>query len=220
MKYRIIITMICLGCLGIETTVQAQTVLSLEKCREMAVENNKQAAAARLQQQKSAFDLRAVRANFYPKISGYGYYLYSNNSLNYDFKGAYLPTYTPGTDGTLVPNIVVGQGGQPVIGVDGRPLFNQYAAIPPMSLELKINGIYTVGVRLEQPIYMGGKVRSSYKMARLGVELADLNVEQNRADVVLKSDEAYWQYVKVCEQLRSAESYRTLVEALEKIMDK
>ncbi len=215
MKYKMAAAVLSVW-VGAVATARAQTVLTLEKCREMAVENNKQAAAARLQQQKTAFDLRSVRANFLPKISGYGYYLYSSNNLGYDFKGAYLPTYTPGTDGSLVPNILTDQFGQPVIGADGRPIFSQYAAIPPMSLEMKINGLYTVGVRLEQPVYMGGKVRSSYKMARLGVELADLNVQQTRAEVVLKSDEAYWQYVKVCEQLKSAESYRTLVEALEK----
>ena len=39
----------------------------------------------------------------------------------------YLPTAVPDlATGQLVPNIMVGPNGQPIIGADGNPVFNSY----------------------------------------------------------------------------------------------
>ena len=36
-----------------------------------------------------------------------------------------------------------------------------------MDLSLKPNGTYIAGLRVEMPIYMGGKISSAYNMSRL-----------------------------------------------------
>ena len=197
-------------------TTTAQTRLTLEECRTMALENNHDMKAAQISAEKAGYDLRAMRANFLPKISGYGYYLYTDDVFSYQFAGTYLPIYTMGSEG-LVPDLALNPStGQPVIGADGNPVFNQYAAIPPMRFKLKTSGTYSAGLKLEQPIYLGGKIRSAYKMARIGTELASLNKEQSRAATILQVDEAYWQYVKTLELVKSASSYLETVQALEK----
>ena len=53
--------------------VQAQVSLDLKKCREMALENSKKIAIAAQQVEKSAYDVKSYRANFFPKFSAHVY---------------------------------------------------------------------------------------------------------------------------------------------------
>lgn len=74
--------------------------------------------------------------------------------------------------------------GKPVLGADGYPCSNNMHLCQDIDLALGIENAYTVGVMLEQPLYMGGKVRSAFRMASIGKEIADLNVKYNQAEVL------------------------------------
>ena len=195
-----------------------EIVLNLQKCREMAVENSKKMQVAAEQQKKAGYDWKSYRANFLPKISGSGLYAYMHKKMNYKIDGGYLPVYQSSDVGQAIPlkSIQLGPDGKPVMGADGLPLFKQYAFLPDIELALGLRNVYSVGVMLEQPVYMGGKVRSAFKMASIGKEMAELNVHSSRAQVLTESDEAYWQYVRVKEQLKSAEKYLEVVSELVK----
>lgn len=195
-----------------------EIVLNLQKCREMAVENSKKMQVAAEQQKKAGYDWKSYRANFLPKISGSGLYAYMHKKMNYKIDGGYLPVYQSSDVGQAIPlnSIQLGLDGKPVMGADGLPLFKQYAFLPDIELALGLRNVYSVGVMLEQPVYMGGKVRAAFKMASIGKEMAELNVHSSRAQVLTESDEAYWQYVRVKEQLKSAEKYLEVVSELVK----
>lgn len=195
-----------------------EIVLNLQKCREMAVENSKKMQVAAEQQKKAGYDWKSYRANFLPKISGSGLYAYMHKKMNYKIAGGYLPVYQSSDVGQAIPlnSMQLGPDGKPVMGADGLPLFKQYAFLPDIELALGLRNVYSVGVMLEQPVYMGGKVRSAFKMASIGKEMAELNVHSSRAQVLTESDEAYWQYVRVKEQLKSAEKYLEVVSELVK----
>lgn len=185
---------------------QAQQVMTLEQCREMALENNKQMAIAARTGEKARTDINAYRANFFPKLSLTGNYLFSNSSSNLHIPGGYLPTFVPGPDGTLVPNVLSTTGGE--------TLFKEYAYMPDTDFNIKLNNSYTAGIRAEQPIYMGGKITAAYKMAKIGKELADLSGNLTRSEVLVITDEAYWTYVKVIELHKVAEKYKAVVNEL------
>ena len=51
-------------------------------------------------------------------------------------------------------------------------------------------------------------------MASIGKEIADLNVKYNQAEVLAEADAAYWQYLKVCEQVKAAGKYLEVVKEL------
>lgn len=195
-----------------------EIVLNLQKCREMAVENSKKMQVAAEQQKKAGYDWKSYRANFLPKISGSGLYAYMHKKMNYKIDGGYLPVYQSSDVGQAIPlnSMQLGPDGKLVMGADGLPLFKQYAFLPDIELALGLRNVYSVGVMLEQPVYMGGKVRSAFKMASIGKEMAELNVHSSRAQVLTESDEAYWQYVRVKEQLKSAEKYLEVVSELVK----
>ena len=184
-------TLLILTVLFFSGVCPAQIVeLDLQKCRKMAVENSKKLQSAEQQGQKAGFDKKAYRANFLPKLSATGLYAYVHKKMKFDIDGGYLPVY------------------------DGIPLFKQYAFMPDIDLALGIENAYTVGVMLEQPLYMGGKVRSAFRMASIGKEIADLNVKYNQAEVLAEADAAYWQYLKVCEQVKAAGKYLEVVKEL------
>jgi len=202
-----ITSILALFCLVAALPTSAQQVLTLEQCREMALENNKQMAILAENKEMAAYDALMYRANFLPKISAVGNYLYTTASMKKTIPGGYLPTYIPDeATGELIPNILSNN--------NGTPIFKEYAYFPDMDLDLKLSGTYTAGLSVEQPIYMGGKVNSAYRMAKIGEEIAGLDEVKTRAEVILQSDEAYWTYVQTLELAKTAHAYKALVDHL------
>jgi outer membrane protein TolC len=192
----------------------AQQTMTLEKCRELALENNKAAAIAARNKDKAEYTQKAYWANYFPKISASGNYLYTNTAINKTLPGNYLPTFVPDpATGELTPNILT-------VNPDGSSVFKEYAYFPDMDLSLKLSGTWMAGVSAEQPVYTGGKITSAYKMSRIGNEIAELNKELTRAEIIVKADEAYWTYVQTTELLKLALSYQKVVaELLRNVQD-
>lgn len=209
MKTLLLLILFCPGILF------AQVELNLKICREMALQSSKEMEIADRQQQKARFETKAYRADYLPKLSVVGLGFYNQKKYNYKIKGGYLPTYKPGENGTLEPNVVIDPETQkPLIGPDGNPVFNTYAFLPDIRLQLNMRGVYTAGVQLEQPIYMGGKVRAAHEMAKMGEDMAGENLRMNRSEILLSADEAYWQLLRVREQVVAAEKYKAVVKEL------
>lgn len=208
--------LILIGFCLLGSMVKAQVVeLDLEKCRKMALESSQKIQVAEQQGMKAGYDKKSYRANFLPKLSATGLYAYVRKKMNYDIKGGYLPVYDQTDIGKEMPlNSLYMPAGKPVLGEDGLPVFKQYAFMPDINLALGIQNAYTLGLTLEQPVYMGGKVRSAYRMASIGKEMAELNVIYSRSEVIAETDQAYWQYVRVKEQVKAAAKYFEVVNAL------
>lgn len=185
----------------------AQETLTLQQCRERAIENNRQMAIARVTARKTESDVRTYKANFLPKISAQGGYLVAPDKMSADIEGGYLPTFVPGADGTLQPNIA---------GTDaaGNPIFKEYAYFPGLDMTFDLNNTFSAGVRLEQPIYMGGKISAAYRMAKVGREIAEQNTTLTRAQVVAEADKAYWNCVCANEMLIAANKMKEVIDEL------
>lgn len=191
----------------------AQQVMTLDQCRQMALENNKQIAISAKTREKAGMDVKAYRANYFPKLSLTGNYLFSNTESKLTLPGGYLPTFVPGPDGSLVPNLLAGTQG-------GEQVFKQYAYMPDTEFRLKLNNTYTAGIKAEQPLFMGGKITAAYRMAKIGRELAELKGNLTRSEVLVLTDEAYWMYVKASELHKVAKQYQEVVgELLRNVQD-
>lgn len=201
---------IFIGILLVAGVSEAQVVeLNLQKCRQMALDYSRKLQMAGQQEQKAGYEKKTYRANFLPKISGTGLYTYVQKKLEYKIDGGYLPVYQVNDQG--IPDLVKSIK---FLDAEGKPVFNQYAFLPDIDLALGIQHAYTIGVMLEQPLYMGGKVRSAFQMASIGQELAGLNVRYSRLEVITEADEAYWQYLRVQEQAKAAGKYLEVVTEL------
>jgi len=77
---KICITLIALAGL-LPYGVKAQQVLTLEECRQMAIESNKDLGQARTKVEMAGYDRKIARANYFPEISATGAYMYNNRNL-------------------------------------------------------------------------------------------------------------------------------------------
>lgn len=196
-------------------SVSAQT-LSLDSCISMALKANRQMEKARLQTRQSAYTVAAMRSNFLPNFKVSARDIYSSVDGSFNITGGYLPTFVPGSDGTLQPNVMIDPStGQPVMQPDGTPVFQQYAYFPTQNLKYKLGNIIQAGLTVEQPIYMGGKISAGYAMSKLAREMAVQNERLTEAQVIVNTEEAYALLIRATEMRAVALQYDSLLLTLQ-----
>ncbi len=81
-----------------------------------------------------------------------------------------------------------------------------------MSLEMR--GVYLAGINVTQPIYAGGKIVASNKLARINEEIVGEQRRMTRTDIVASADNAYWSYIAVREKVKMMEAYLTQLDSV------
>ena len=61
--------------------LNAQTLLTLEDCHDMAVQNSKELDQAKIDMEKAGYDKKIALANYFPNISATGAYMYNNRDI-------------------------------------------------------------------------------------------------------------------------------------------
>ncbi len=113
----------------------AQQQLTLEQCREMAIDNNFNLKSSNEKIAASGEILAAYKTNRLPNLSASGNYIYTTASFSETISGGYLPTFTPDlTTGEMIPNIVG-------TAADGSYIFGEYAYMPDMNFDIDFNSI-------------------------------------------------------------------------------
>ncbi|MBI9063948.1 MAG: TolC family protein [Marinilabiliaceae bacterium] len=192
------------------TGLQSQEVMSLKRCREMALAKSENLKMADKTLEKANAEKKAMRTLYLPSVSGSATGVYLKDNFEMEM---YLPTVTPDlTTGELTPNIMINPGtGQPVIGADGNPVFNMYAWLP---IDLSLKGAYMAGVSVEQPLFTGGKILAANKMAGIGIEMAHENRDLQQMNTLAEADQTYWLYVSVTEKVKLAKKSVELLNSL------
>lgn len=72
------------------------------------------------------------------------------------------------------------------------------------------------GVTAVQPIFMGGQIVNGNKLAKVGVEVSELQKQVTRNDIELTTEKYYWQVVTLQEKLNTVESVEAMLAKLEK----
>ena len=196
MKKTMILPLCCL-LWHLATPAWAQETLSLKECREMALKYNKEMAASVKQTESARYTAKSYKGNFFPNFTVSGTGLYSNADGSYGIAGGNLPVFLPDGTGQFNP-------GQPA----------GFAYFPGINLDYKIGWVYMGGVQMEQPLYMGGKIRAAYKMSLLGKEMAQMNENLTATEVIQKTDQAYALVVKAKEMKTVADAYHAVLTEL------
>ena len=157
----------------------------------MAKENNKSLRASEYKQEAFQYGRKSSKALFFPTVSLTGSVMYSNTTGSYSS----------------------GSGMLPVLGPDGKPS-GQVAYFPGLNLDYELGWIFNGGVKLERPIYMGGKIQAGYKMSKLGHELAIQNRRLTESEVIVETSKAYANVVKAKEMVAVAKAYGALLDEL------
>ncbi len=179
----------------------AQEALSLTECRELALKNNKEMAAALKQSESARYTAKSYRGNFFPNITASGTGLYTNIDGKYALPGGNLPTFQ-------------------MDAATGQPLpTGGFAYFPGIDLNLHVDWAFMAGIHVEQPIYMGGKISAAYRMAKLGRQMAQMNETLTATEVILKTDQAYVQVIQAKEMKVVADKYHAVLSELKKNVD-
>ena len=181
-------------------SAQGQEVLTLKQCREMALQNNKEMAAAVKQTQSARYMQKSFKANFLPNITAQGTGMFSNMDGTFSLPGGNLPVFVPNNMKIPIPN-------------------GSFAYFPGIDLNYEMKSAYMAGIQIDQPIFMGGKIIAGYKMSKLGKEMALLNETLTANEVILKTENAYALLVKATEMKKVADSYHQLLTELMKMVE-
>ena len=87
------------------------------------------------------------------------------------------------------------------------------------ALHPDMHNVWAAAVSVEQPLFVGGKILYSNKMASLAEELARSRYDQQESEVILDVDQAYWQIVSIAGKCRLAEAYADLLHTLQHDVD-
>lgn len=212
---------------------QAQRVLTLEECKQMALQNDKELTISGEKLEAAKQLKKAAATQYLPNISATGMYLYNSENISLLQHDMLLPVGSATADGKFtvradqMANTFVDAGGGTMVPLDanGHPFdprvnpekiqFKDYAYIPKEALDMDIQNVFSVGVNLVQPIFMGGKIRELNRIAEASVKLANAQVESSRLDVLSNVEQSYWQVVSVVNKLKLAQSYATLLNQME-----
>lgn len=75
-------------------------------------------------------------------------------------------------------------------------------------------------VTLTQPIFMGGKIIAYNKITKFAEQLAESQHATELQDVILNTDQAYWQVISLVNKKKLAESFLELVKKLDSDVSK
>lgn len=212
----------------------AQRTLSLDSCRAMALRNNKQLNAARLQTSVTENARKAARTNFLPKVDGMGAYEFTSKEVSLLSEDQRNQINTLGTTAAtglsahaqssitalvqqgLLSQQAAQQIGQ-LLGMVGTPLAEAGDALGRQitdAFRTNTRNLFAGSVMLRQPLYLGGAITAENRIADQANLLAQNNVDFKTQNTLYNIDQAYWQVVSLKEKQRLAYSYRDLVKKL------
>ena len=248
-------------------TAQPQR-LTLDDCREMALEADKDLQQARTRIDMAGYDRKIALANYFPTVSATGAYLYNNRDIALvdayqssmlQSAGSIMQGVIEGAAASATEQIsgamsqaMTGTMTQLMTAIQTNPALAQEYLSSPMwqtvlgmlqkmdpsslgqlqlpdiaepvnaigadidkALHPDLHNIWMGGVTVQQPVFVGGKILYSNKMAALGEDLARSKYDMEEAQVVLDVEQAYWQIISIAGKKRLSESYAELLHTLE-----
>lgn len=81
-----------------------------------------------------------------------------------------------------------------------------------MGMTLRMRGVYMAGISLTQPIFAGGKIVASNRLAGIGLAVANEQLRQTRIRIAANAETSYWSYVAVLSKLEMMNSYRAQID--------
>ena len=167
-------------------TAAAQGTYTLEQLKQLAVENNYNLRSARNAIEQSKEVKSEALTKYFPQVSALGFG-FQNNKPMIDLD-------------VELPDVIAGLIPQDLI---------------PANISLMKKGVYG-SVSAIQPVFMGGQIINGNKLAKVGVEASELQMEVSADEVELITEQYYWKVVSLKEKLQTLTAVHDLLEQLEK----
>ncbi len=221
---------------GLTLGVHAQRVLTLDSCRVLALENNKELRIAQEKINAAHYQKKAAFTNYLPKIDVTGTYMRTQKEISLLSDEQ---KQTIGNIGTTASNQIqqafqqiaatnpgLAASLQPIAGLLGQVAPSFEGALNAMgqsvvdAFRTDTRNMYAGAATLTQPLYMGGKIMAYNKITRYAEQLAESQHATETQNLILNTDQAYWQVVSLTNKKKLAESYLSLVQKLDADVDK
>lgn len=177
----------------------SQTTLTLEQSKSLALKNNKAIQNSALEIEAANQVKKNAFTNYFPKVSANVLGFQAINPLiEYKMEGGNLPVY------------------------DGNPAnlgtATQFAYFPGMELSMLQRSAIGI-LNITQPIYAGGKISTGNKLAALNVDVKEKQQQLTENEILLKTEQQYWQLISLQEKQRTLEKYELLLNDVRKQVD-
>ena len=176
-------------------TAQNAEVLTLDSCFALAKANNAQFKTNKIEIEKAQEVKKQVFTKFFPQVNA-GY-------LNYY---AINPIIKFGVDD------IHNQFGEILKAI--IDFINEHGGDIPTEVDLLQKG-HSVSATAIQPVYAGGRVRNGNKLAKLGIEAAELKAEVSERDMLENIESTYYLVVGLKAKVATLESALTLIDSLD-----
>lgn len=174
----------------------ADAPLSLDSCRTLAVDNNKELRSSEMEMRAAYYNRKSAFTNYLPKVSATGIYMHTGKELSLLSDEQKSTLSELGTALQMPALNPVGQGLVDALRTDTRNMAG-------------------AAVMLTQPLYMGGKIRAYNKITRYAEMIASDKHDLKYQELIVAVDETYWNIVELSARKRLAESYLNLVTTLD-----
>lgn len=205
--------------------------LTLEDCRQIALLHNKKIKMAEEDQLMMGSVYKAAKTQHYPRFGINGGYLRTNRKFSLLQNDLFLPIVPSEAiiNGQFDPTVFYSNPdlmrqtfetgelfGQPYPLTDenGDYIFQNYAYIPKDEAEIGFENIYMANIGVTQPIYMGGKIRELNHLAKYGEELFANKKELTKIEVIIETDQKYWQVISLKEKVKLTTIYKQMIDSL------
>lgn len=211
-------------------TEPIDSMLDIETCRQLMLEHDYQIKIAKEQLYIAENSRKSSFTNFFPSLDFTGQYMLTNKKWYLLDENVFLPVVpfwaidenTMDLNPEIMENPLISgimidpeTGGLMTDG-DGNPVFLQYAYAPSDQFQFGSKNLFMLNTGMTQPIYLGGKIRSQYRIAQLTESIQKERMELTEDERILNLENLYWKIVSLQEKQLLAKRYKTMLDTLVK----
>ena len=174
--------------------MHAQRMLTLEECRNLAIQNNKELQISGEKIKMADNEKKAAFTKYFPQLSANGAYMWNQKDINLLDMGA------------LSSSLSSSLG-----GLAQLPMIQHLMSGVNDMQHLDVQNIWVGNVSLVQPVFMGGKIVNYNQITKFAKQLAESMNNLQLQDLIYKTDETYWQVISLVNKKKLADAYVDLL---------
>ena len=178
--------------------MHAQRMLTLEECRNLAIQNNKELQISGEKIKMADNEQKAAFTKYFPQLSANGAYMWNQKDINLLDMG------------TLSSSLSSSLG-----GLAQLPMIQHLMSGVNDMQHLDVQNIWVGNVSLVQPVFMGGKIVNYNQITKFAKQLAESMNNLQLQDLIYKTDETYWQVISLVNKKKLADAYVDLLRKMD-----
>ena len=178
--------------------MHAQRMLTLEECRNLAIQNNKELQISGEKIKMADNEKKAAVTKYFPQLSANGAYMWNQKDINLLDMGA------------LSSSLSSSLG-----GLAQLPMIQHLMSGVNDMQHLDVQNIWVGNVSLVQPVFMGGKIVNYNQITKFAKQLAESMNNLQLQDLIYKTDETYWQVISLVNKKKLADAYVDLLRKMD-----